>query len=184
VKGRTCSAAVVAGILVVVIAGPVGAQPSECREQAPDPLELASYRFEVVDGDGRPAPRLYAWAGVAIAQTKWIWSHFDYGWVTEWRSAPVAIDYDAASRQYTSHRVAKLRPRFVLDLLPPQRCWERFDRFWVVFRGRDERPSLPWQIEKLPLDAYGYQIPVPNSVAERRMLPDPSTPIRVVLRRP
>jgi len=145
----------------------------ECGNVQSDSLSIPSYRFIVVDKNGKQFEDLHA-VGVVEMQT-WVWGHSygDWNWEDENLAVAVPVSFDRKEGVYVSKAIPKLKIRDTGSRKYP--CLDRLKRFYIGF-------TLGGEFNETNGFAGGFGISLFRKPLEQITFPNPTEPLKITLK--
>lgn len=163
-------------LLLLLFTGVCSAQEgSVCGNIASETLTIPSYRFIVVDKDGKQFENLLFKGELMTTEHKWGHSFGDWNWEQTNHFVPIAVTFDAKEGVYVSAEVPKIKVAFRKGFRRPD-CLDRIEWFDFNFRLGNE--------EVTQKGGYGGSLHFnfENKRLDQLTLPDSSKPIKIILK--
>jgi len=160
-------------ILLLTLSELFGQSRLECGQVQSGSLSIPSYKFIVVDKNGKQFEKLNAVAGVELRT--WVWGHSygDWNWEDENYLVSIPITFDRTQGVYISKAIPKL---WIRDTGSREyKCLDRLRRFYVAF-------TLGNEFTETKGFSGSYSFGLWNKKLDEMVFPDPGEPIKITLK--
>ena len=160
-------------VLLLVTVNASAQASSICGKIRSGTLTIPSYKFVVVDKNGRAFEHLNAVGFIEMDGNIWGHSYGDWNWETERRFLPVPITFDRKEAIYVLKTMTKVTIKNAGQVREP--CPDRLRRFYVGF-------TLGNEFTETAGYAGGYGVNLWDKTLEEITLPDPRDSIKITLK--
>ncbi len=168
----------VAIALVILSALTVFSQPlqvySVCGNIASETLTIPSYRFLVIDKEGKQFSNLTVVGELLVSEHKWGHNYGDWNWEQTNHITKIPVTFDASEGLYVSGELQRIKVAFRKGFRRPN-CLDRIERFSFRFLQGNEEITQTKGYSGL----FGFNFE--NRRLDQFTLPDNAKPIRITL---